>query len=71
VYQQQELNGSVGGTNMVFTVTKVDGVVHEDTWTADSGTDACKATTWAHIDSNWMITKNEISFASNVAPNSE
>jgi hypothetical protein len=56
---------------MVLTVTKVDGMVHEDTWTADSGTDACKATTWAHIDSNWMITKNEISFASNVAPNSE
>ena len=64
------LSGSFGGTNMVFTVTKVDGMVHEDTWTADSGTGACKAT-WARIDNNWMITKDEISFAPNAAPESE
>ena len=55
------LRNSMGGTNIKFTVTKVNGFVHEDTWVADNGTGACKAV-WAQVDGNWMIVKDEISF---------
>ena len=44
----QELAGTHKATNMRFTVTKVDGFCHEDTWAADSGTGSCKAE-WAPV----------------------
>lgn len=55
------LRNTMGGTNISFSVTKVDGFVHQDTWTADNGTGSCKAT-WKLIDGTWLIKADEISF---------
>ena len=46
---------------MAFTVTSVEGMVHEDTWTADSGTGSCKAV-WGMVAGAWLIVKDDITF---------
>jgi len=60
-----DLRNTMGGTNINFTVTNLDGSVHQDTWTADNGTGSCKAT-WDLIDGAWLITADEISFTPKV-----
>jgi len=55
------LRNELGGTNIKFTVTNVDALKHDDTWTADNGTGACAAE-WVQVDGNWKIEKDAISF---------
>lgn len=55
------LRNTMGGTNIQFTVTNVDGAIHQDTWIADNGTGSCKAT-WALVGDKWLIAAKEILF---------
>jgi len=55
------LRNNMGGTNIKFTVTKVEDNVHYDTWIADNGTGTCKAA-WKKINGEWKIISDEISF---------
>jgi len=58
------LRNDLGGTNMKFTVTEVEGHSHKDTWTADNGTGACDAE-WTMVEGaplGWKIKKDAISF---------
>lgn len=57
-----KLRNELGGTNIKFNVTGVDGNVHTDTWTADNGTGTCKATWAKQANGEWRIVKDEISF---------
>ena len=57
----------MGGTNMKFTVTKVEDNFHYDTWIADNGTGTCKAA-WKKIDGQWKIISDEITFVPNSEP---
>ena len=56
-----KLRNEMGGTNMKLTVTKVEGNVHHDSWTADNGSGTCKAT-WKNISGEWKIISDEITF---------
>merc|ERR1712183_332154 len=55
------LRNDMGGTNIRFRITKVEGAVHEDTWRADNGTGSCIAT-WKKIDGEWKIVEDKITF---------
>jgi hypothetical protein len=55
------LRNTMGGTNIQFTVTNVEGAIHQDTWIADNGTGSCKAT-WALVGDKWLIAAKEILF---------
>jgi hypothetical protein len=55
------LRNELGGTSMKFTVTKVEGDQHLDTWTADNGTGACDAH-WVQVGDGWKIKSDAISF---------
>lgn len=52
---------SLGGTNMKFNVTKVEGNVHHDTWVADNGTGTCKGE-WELIGGEWKMFSDDITF---------
>lgn len=56
-----KLRNDLGGTNIKFTVTKVEGNVHEDVWVADNGAGSCLAT-WEKVDGDWKIVKDKIKF---------
>lgn len=55
------LRNAMGGTNIKFTVTSLEGNVHTDTWVADNGTGSCKAT-WENQGGVWVMVTDEISF---------
>ena len=57
-----KLRNELGGTNIKFTITKVEGNKHFDTWVADNGTGTCEAT-WAQADDGeWKMTADKITF---------
>ena len=62
------LRNELGGTNIKFTVTSVEGMGHTDTWSADNGTGACAAVwTTETPDNSWKIKKDAISFTPKAA----
>ena len=61
------LRNKMGGTNLKFTVTKVEDNFHYDTWVADNGIGTCKAA-WKKIDGVWKIISDEITFVPNLEP---
>jgi len=56
------LRNKMGGTNLKFTITKVEGNTHTDTWTSDAGKGSCVATWGQDASGQWRIVKDEISF---------
>ena len=56
-----KLRNELGGTNIKFTVSKVEGNKHWDSWTADNGTGTCEAT-WAKVGDDWKMVADKISF---------
>jgi len=57
----KQLRNDLGGTNILFTVTSVQGSRHTDTWVADNGTGACSAD-WVQVGSSWKIERDAITF---------
>jgi len=60
----KQLRNELGGTNIKFTVTEVQGCKHTDTWVADNGTGTCDAD-WVQVGSSWKIEKAAITFTPN------
>lgn len=55
------LRNKLGGTNIKFVITKIEGNVHDDVWVADNGAGSCHCE-WALLDGEWRIVKDDIKF---------
>merc|ERR1740121_1724230 len=59
------LRNDLGGTNIKFAITRVEGNEHEDIWVADNGFGTCLAT-WQKVNGEWKIVKDRIEFTPKV-----